>query len=409
MSISTIPDLCLLSVFDRIPLQYLDQLSLVCRRWNELQTYAYCRRRSLTLVISNRCYRESSLQDYYNFLIRNAYNKGSSKVDIKKVSGRVSFSMLQFSTLTNKDVGLLVSRFPNITKLVLVLRRKPSYNGIDLLAKICCILQQYSGKLSTLHLLLIHPQKVAPTLNLFNSLNLLSTLKRLILEVYLSEDNAFAQAEFPLLSRLQHFGLMSNNNFCEIFRNYAATNDGLQISIGNTIGGMNMLKDFLSLSPKLKDKFVQLDMLGSFRDSFRDQWYGKFTSLTTANLRLDLNISKMTYLLSSLINLKNLRFYYLEYKENTNLIPYGHFIPLPSVMILELGFPTTSHDNLNLAMLSAIFPNLEHIEMQPDGQCVICGILFNGKVGEWKKAQKCVRKMLHWFPGRSEDFISAQL
>ena len=49
MALITLPDLCLLTICDHLPLPDLLRINLVCHRFNSLRSAAICRRRSLML------------------------------------------------------------------------------------------------------------------------------------------------------------------------------------------------------------------------------------------------------------------------------------------------------------------------------------------------------------------------
>lgn len=104
--LGTLPDVCLLLIFEYLPADDLFQLNTICHRWKSLQPWAFSRRRSLVLpqVLTNSTFSELSLSTKFPNLT--SLQLSLSFQSLSKLTHQLS----PLSTLSNLKLKLYFTR-----------------------------------------------------------------------------------------------------------------------------------------------------------------------------------------------------------------------------------------------------------------------------------------------------------
>ena len=263
-SLAEMPDLCLIVIFDNLPLLDLIHIDEVCPRFGFLKEEACRHRKDLTLLLGDGVYPfEITLAD-------------DEFKDDSFYYGDIS--QLKLSTLTARSASQIGATFPNITTLKIAVEQQFELGPRFVLHQLVVMLETYSQQLITLKLYLNflgtsadfyylnEPDNAVVIRDLFQKLALLTgdmkELKSFTFDCAhnICVDEDFEEIDLPVLNRLEEF-YFSTKDFADILieslGKYGQSNTSLQqITLLNPIFDSQDL--FLQLNRDFRDRFTIL-------------------------------------------------------------------------------------------------------------------------------------------------------
>src|SRR5699024_4211032 len=120
VDISTLPDQCLMLIFDLLPIRDLICASQVCQRWNNLNQEACLRRKSLTIFVGTliiSCTNTLAKSDLYIPFSHELVDDNGTPIVPQTAA---EMSRLKLPRLDNRNTFWITRKFANISHLELV-------------------------------------------------------------------------------------------------------------------------------------------------------------------------------------------------------------------------------------------------------------------------------------------------
>lgn len=383
-TIEHLPDVCLLTVFKKIPVCEQFFLGDVCQRWKVLIKSVLCSRRKLTIFVGT------------NPVV---LLKPTSDSNLKMISPDdtlyleyIEKSTVHLTHLDDKTVQRLVRTFPNITDVTFSLKNvKP-----DVISHVITLLSNWAPKLTSLT---FYSQFLFDTLSLetiensrtvisacqFELLDAINTLPRVFKltldfsNTFISYDHCYyvpgnkrTRIDLPILSQLTEFNFSSGDHatfLYDSFKLYALPNKQLKcIRLHNHIGRIATWKKYLQFDLSFLSRFKQihLHLDGDNTPLIYVPLMSAMSSVTFLNIYVenDITYPKLLVCLAKLKNLTSLKLQinFDSFSNGTEKTPKS-FANLPRLLnVTELTLPvyTDSHDDfLSVLHLEHVFPNLK--------------------------------------------------
>lgn len=273
LQITSLPDVCLLHIFDQLPLRDLATIGDVSDHWATLQNTIFTRRGIVTVLIGAQ-------SQPYNLVNSSYFSFPTNSSMIVALHG-TSKAPLELSSLDEKIVKNLVKQYPNCSLLEI------SVSDVDssLCNQICYLLESWSSTLMCLKLWIrfsLTDRLSLPAKNIISSdlfrlvatINSLPQLTHLTLDIHnqltlgiesqeLEDDNLDVQIELPILERLKEFYFYSLNgadSLVDSLQKYAEKNEKLvKIGLRNSIYSAECMGKYFEMSSELLKKFTHLN------------------------------------------------------------------------------------------------------------------------------------------------------
>ena len=433
--ITSLPDVCLLHIFDRLPLRDLATISEVSDHWATLQQTIFTRRGILTLLIG---------EQPYNLVNSSYFSFPTNSSMIVELNG-TSKAPLELPSVDESTVKSLVEKYSNCARLEI------SVNNIDssLSRHLCCLLEAWSATLVSLKLWIrfsLTDRLSLTARNIISSdlfrivalINRLPQLTHLTLDIHnqltlgieseeLEDDNLDVQIELPCLAQLKEFYFYSLNgadSLVDSLLRYAQSNEKLvKVGLRNSIYSAECMGKYLEMNSSLLKKFTHLNshqIAKYLKNAFflpfchsnafhlsryhLEEFSTKFSSLITLSTTVaQKSIPFLFKSLSKLSNLVDLRLYiYFEdpsrsnegksANENTNDTD-PLLESLTTVKSLSLYGGISSHKQMLILQPGNTFPSLNEIRVALSLYgCPDCDYELIGAVSP-EKREECYRQM----------------
>lgn len=427
------PDLCLLTIFDYLPLgQLLADVPLVCRRWNALQPSALSRRRSLSLILKNDKTENISLTSHFpsfssslktsHFVLQRPLAVTSTNV--------LAFKNTSFSPKTSKEPHRLLRTFPNgFARLEIVLETSTNvvkFFLLPLLASWSCRIKSLSVVTSFYKQINSSAQREDISSKLYNLLQAINSLESLeVLSLHFSDYLHYtlsARVDLPILKQLRSFTFYSLDRAEVIFdslRRYAdSDNNRLQeITLNQSIFSQEALTIFAQLPPSARSKFSTLKL--SFQSYLQNveevtptvlrSIAFTFPALRCLSFPLDrklslLDLGRCLANLNSTLSELVLSLDFTEAKRPSllaeNRTPAEEVVPLACVTRLSMTlYIDHSHTDAQCAHFGRVFPNLRTLRLDSDHMTACAGCRVDSfrcleANEEVEKKSTCLKKLL---------------
>ena len=336
MSFYNLPDLCLLGIFNNLPLQDLCLMDQVNPRWYLVQQTAFRQRRSIILSSTS----SSTL----------SMSKSFSTPPGKD---RIEWSLLKCYPITRDTSYWLMETFPKIESLQICF----PFMDQTTVHQVMCLLTRWSATLKSLKLFC----QFSPFLHIVN--NRMPNLKHLTLD---SVDRANVwHTDFAIISRLEEFYINGSCNnekvIWKAIKQYGPSNQQLKrLGIGTRIFN----QEILDTEPTFAKRFTHLRVNLSCLDRFCQN----FSSLTNLWLFVasKLTMSQLSHSLAILQQLKSLRldfqkspFYLNPGDLSTTNLKHCNYVPVSKVKSLTVTLNLESYRNLAQLNIGQVFPSLQ--------------------------------------------------
>lgn len=381
---TTLPDVCLLVIFDYLPTRELLQVGSICRNWKAVQTSA-CRSKRVLTILCCPGARKHLLE---------CESKFCGADDISAFARLVALTSVNLTDLNGGYRRQLLETFPGVTKLSLSVLITS-----DQVSQIALLLDGWRSTLISLKLVLQFQDDISQKssfqkehyLFLIGSLNKLNSLKYFTLECsysLFSEDPWVPpnsqHIELSILARLQSFSI-STQDFapvlCDSFTKYALSNDNLlSIQVDNRLYN-DGVSQYLQLDDKVLAKLKHMKVIvqefnqpEDFAFSQCTRLFSRLISLTYLDFYIEEDSISYQTIISSLVRLKQLVHLKLvinteEFNNDEGLEDdeeLENFPQLPSVKKLTLS-PLVHYyvsDPLRKYRLALGFPSLDLLTAQ---------------------------------------------
>lgn len=271
LQITSLPDVCLLHIFDRLPLRDLATIGEVSDQWATLTNTIFTRRGIVSVLIGAQAYNLVN-SSYFSFPCNSSM--------IVALHGTPK-APVELSNLDEDTVQNLVEKYPNCARLEI------SISDVDssLCNQLVYLLESWSATLICLKLWIrfsLTDRLSLTAKNIISSdlfrlvakVNSLPHLNHLTLDIHnqltlgiesqeLEDDNLDVQIELPILARLKEFYFYSLNgadSLVNSLQKYAEKNEKLKkIGLRNSIYSAECLGKYFEMSSKLLQKFTHLN------------------------------------------------------------------------------------------------------------------------------------------------------
>lgn len=398
MSLFSVPDLVLLTIFDQLPLKQLLNSQIVCRRWYALVPAACLRRRSLALVNDHPL--KPSDNSYLNWFMNHNVSKSSIDDQLNSYLTITSSSNFNFLSLPNsitQKVSTKISNlFCNLTCFSVTIR-----GSITSLEAVIFILnnQRIQDNLKHLTIKFALQNSTIPFFSefcetdnserfkmvycwLFAATDNLQSLQRLSLDldVHTEVDHKLPLQYIPLhfLNRqLEHFHFASTSS--QLIHHLINTMLGVGVLPKNiSLSTNSTLSSLLSYPQKVAQWFSKLNLLvTNFHDELSHFVRVReiFSNLTNVTLGVVTICQFNCVALPQLTKLPFLNQLTLNIVDNHTNVPLSHS-PLPvltAVSVLRLTVSLSTHEHMTALQLPTVYPNLLVIAFDYfTHRCTIC-------------------------------------
>lgn len=378
-SLSFLPDLCLLTIYDYLPpLQLLADVPLVCRRWADLQPFALQRRRSLTLNLTE-------VPD--TRMIRSlSYHAGYAPIHHFSIAAEhtcLTFSY-PFTTSSPENLILLLKKaFSKIEHLSLMLMTSTSVIATFVLP----LFDSWSLQLKSLSLNTAFYTNIVSTdqrdiisvklYDLLNALNTLPHLKHLKLQIFdYFHYKLSARIDLPIIRQLNSFAFYSLDSAKVIFdslRNYGHSEALQKITVKQRIFSQAELNIFFQLDPLVKSKFTTLNV--SFQSYLQNVEEITPTVLSSISFHFP-NLRLLTFPMDRSVSLVSLGRSLADLHHLTDLELSLDFTESKRPSLLSENQLTNAEEIFPLSLLRRLSLSMYFDHSHTDGQSVHFGRLF---------------------------------
>lgn len=429
MNLLELPDLCLLSIFDRLPLDDLLQINLACKRFEALYKPAFNRRHMLVLIPTYKSTKRSFNEIFEDFkysqyslpLFKHVTNDNGKP--FREAQPQLKYCLLKCPELTEEITGKLVELFSSLNSLMIFQRCAWQYdlrwttfllnhwkNLVNL--KLWFWSYEYEGYEEGYESWSLKQYFEA----LFNSVNNLKKLKTLDLSLevpfYSSEQLTI---NLPVIGQLEKF----------IFRSVGFERSGSSdvnlpldslLSFGESNGA---LKEVVLLNYPPMGKLLQFT--GQFAKQFSElhlddevnlanivdfnRFCYQFSSLRVLSFRVGDNLSLPEVCfplldLPALVHLSLVVNCDVLASVNRNVVqpvandqlPVDVLPRLSSIKALTLFLNTSSHNDLPALQLHILFPQVQVILLSHGSlRCTVCAYNLNVEQIAQSEAEACMR------------------
>ena len=399
LTINQLPDLCLLAIFNHLPVVDLMRLGSVCTRWRMVQLNSCSSRNKLTILIT----KETSSHKTFN---SNTWIFQSS-IDQR--------STLKLVWLNKKIAKKLIIYFVQLQSVELILTRC----SLDILLALNVLLQNCAKQLFSLKIYchlklslsakkkhLITDQWTVHLLPLINSMIKLKQLTICFGGNFISRNDVLDQIQLPILNNLTEFNFYSHDTadrLYESFQRYLPSSKINHFQLFNTID--DSLDQFIEINSNFADRIATLCVNRFDREQLW-RFCVTFNSLTTLTLNPGrYSLVQVVNILRTLKQLKTLRLvinfdFSPTFSVDNLLHPVSAQIAqLNSIQSVHIVIPQGlhSHNVLHSRHLCWIFPELLSFTLEYPikfrcDHCITFGSCFRGS----ELRQKCIQQL--WRP-----------
>lgn len=427
MNLLEFPDLCLLSIFDRLSLDDLLQINLVCKRFDALYKPALNRRRLLVLIPTYKSTKTSFndiFEDFkysqYSLPLFNHVTDDEGK-PFRNAQPQLKYCLLKCPELTLEITGKLVELFPNLSSLMIFQRCAWQFdlrwtafllnhwkNLVNL--KLWFWSYEYEGYEEGFESWSVKQYFEV----LFQSVNNLKHLKNLDLNLevpfYSSEQLTI---NLPVIGQLEKFifrsvgfersGSSDVNLPLDSMLSFGESNGNLKEVVLQNYPPMGKLLKFTSQFAKHFSELHLDDEVNMANIADFNRFCYQFNSLRVLSFRLGDNLSLPEVCfplldLPSLVHLSLVVNCDVSTSANRDVVRANEPFPvealpqLSSIKALTLFLTTSSHNDLPSLQLHILFPQVQVILLSHGSlRCTECGYNLNvEQIAQWE-AEACMR------------------
>lgn len=428
MNLLELPDLCLLSILDRLPLDDLLHINLACKRFDALYKPALNRRRLLVLIPTYKSTKMSfsdicELFKYSQYsLPLFEYVTGDDGKPFRKCQPQLKYCLLKCPELTLEITAKLVELFTNLNSLMIFQRCAWQYDlrwtsfllnhWKDLVnLKLWFWSYEYEGYEEGFESWSLKQYFEA----LFQSVNSLGKLRNLDLNLevpfYSSEQLTI---NLPVISQLEKFifrsvgfersGSSDVNLPLDSLLSFGESNIALKEIVLQNYPPMGKLLQFTSQFAKQFSELHLDDEVNLTNIADFNRFCYQFTSLRVLSFRVGNNLSlpEVCFPLLDLPALVHLSLVVncdvppsanQEQALVNDQLPVEALPRLSSIKALTLFLNTSSHNDLPSLQLHILFPQVQVILLSHGSlRCTLCGYNLNvEQIAQWE-AEACMRR-----------------